>query len=340
MSDIKFSVIIPVYNSEEYIARCINSLISQTYENVEIITIDDGSTDSSLKILKELAQNNSRIKVLSQSNSGPSAARNKGLQIASGDYLSFVDSDDWMELSSYEQLYNEIVANDKPDIVMFNALRDDIVRNKPFLKNGLYTKRQIEEQVYPRTIESLDASHGGAIRASVCLRVFKYDSIKSQILFKEELTNNEDLVFCFEAILKSQTFLYLGDHYLYHNCMTPGSASRGYMKDAFSKVKPLFHILSNIDLGYESYDFSNQIKGRANRLLIFCLENEFHRDCKKSFLQKYKYVKRIVQDRELKKYLNHYTPKREKAKRLYHFLYKNQQILLLLLFAQYRVQKQ
>lgn len=102
----KISIIIPVYNSENFLDKCLNSIINQTFKDIEIICIDDGSTDKSLKILNNFAGKDNRITIINQKNSGPSAARNKGLEIAKGEYVGFVDSDDWVDLDFYEKLYN------------------------------------------------------------------------------------------------------------------------------------------------------------------------------------------------------------------------------------------
>ena len=102
---VKISIIVPVYNSEKFLEKCINSIINQTLKDIEIIFINDGSTDKSLDILKSYELKDSRIKVLSQNNTGPSCARNNGLKIAKGEYVGFVDSDDWIDLDFYEKLY-------------------------------------------------------------------------------------------------------------------------------------------------------------------------------------------------------------------------------------------
>lgn len=105
MSDL-ISVIVPVYNVEDYLDRCINSIINQTYNNLEIILVDDGSTDSSGKLCDDYALKDDRIKVLHKENGGVSSARNAGLDVASGDYIGFVDSDDMLESNMYELLIN------------------------------------------------------------------------------------------------------------------------------------------------------------------------------------------------------------------------------------------
>ena len=95
----KISVIVPVYNVEKYLKRCLNSLVNQTYTNIEIICVNDGSKDNSLNILNEYAQKDNRIVVISQENQGQGIARNKGLEIAKGDYIGFIDPDDFIDVA-------------------------------------------------------------------------------------------------------------------------------------------------------------------------------------------------------------------------------------------------
>lgn len=108
---IKISVIIPVYNVELYLSDCLNSVCGQTLQDIEIICIDDGSTDNSSKILKNYAQKDSRICVIRQENRGPSAARNTGIKQAKGEYVSFIDSDDWVSKNFCETLYHMAKKN-------------------------------------------------------------------------------------------------------------------------------------------------------------------------------------------------------------------------------------
>lgn len=103
------SVIVPVYNKEKYLKKCIDSIINQTYSNLEIILINDGSKDSSLEICYTYEKKDRRIKVIDQKNAGPSVARNKGIENASGEYISFVDADDEIELNTYEILVHNIL---------------------------------------------------------------------------------------------------------------------------------------------------------------------------------------------------------------------------------------
>ena len=110
------SVVIPVYNVEKYLPECLDSVIDQTYKNLQIIIVDDGSTDSSGKICDEYAEKDNRIIVVHQKNAGAGAAKNTALKIADGKYLAFVDSDDFLELDAFEHMVS-ILAKNSADIV-------------------------------------------------------------------------------------------------------------------------------------------------------------------------------------------------------------------------------
>lgn len=107
--DIKVSIIIPVYNVDKYIEKCLKSLIAQTLRQIEIICVNDGSTDNSLKILNYYKEKDSRIKVINQNNAGPGKSRNVGIKLAKGDFIGFVDGDDWVDKNYFEKLYNAAI---------------------------------------------------------------------------------------------------------------------------------------------------------------------------------------------------------------------------------------
>ena len=139
----KISVIIPVYNVEKYLRQCLDSVINQTYKNLEIICIDDCSSDSSLNILHDYAKKDNRIIIIeNKTNLKAGTSRNKGIEVASGDYISFVDSDDWLELKTYEKLANLLEKNNI-DVIQF-LLR--------YVKNGIINQDSVqlskEDKVY------------------------------------------------------------------------------------------------------------------------------------------------------------------------------------------------
>ena len=134
----KISVVVPVYNVEKYLKECIDSIINQTLEDIEIICVNDGSTDSSLEILNNFAEQDNRIKVITQSNQGLSAARNTGIKYANGEYISFIDSDDYIDTSLYETLVKYLPA----EMICFNAqaFGDNFIPEKMFMRGTNYLK--------------------------------------------------------------------------------------------------------------------------------------------------------------------------------------------------------
>ena len=130
---IKLSIIVPVYNVAEYLERCLNSLINQTLNEIEIICVNDGSTDNSLCILEKFAGLDKRIKIINQKNKGLSGARNTGIKLVQGEYFGFLDSDDWVDLDYFEKLY-KIAKNCDADISLGDFIRKGKFKHKIRLK--------------------------------------------------------------------------------------------------------------------------------------------------------------------------------------------------------------
>lgn len=155
MNNIKFSIIVPVYNVESYLKKCIESLINQTYSNIEILLIDDGSLDNSLKICYEYSEKHGNIEVYHKSNGGLSDARNYGLSKASGNYIMFVDSDDYISIEACQNFYNALI-NEDVDIVTGNCIRveQDVQEYQMFSQSiGIcsgkeFIKKQLEKRTF------------------------------------------------------------------------------------------------------------------------------------------------------------------------------------------------
>ena len=135
------SAIVPVYNVEKYLYRCVDSILKQTYENFELILIDDGSPDNCSQMCDELSEKDSRIKVIHQENQGLSAARNSGIKIAKGNYLTFIDSDDWISNTMFEDLIN-LIKEKNADISICNFIVTD--------GNAIYKKNTKAEDLIPK----------------------------------------------------------------------------------------------------------------------------------------------------------------------------------------------
>ena len=132
MSDVtKISVVVPIYNVEEYLEECLKSIEVQTFTSYEVLLVNDGSTDSSLKILQEYAKNHKNIKIINQKNQGVSVARNTGLKSSFSKYITFIDSDDWLEPNTFAEAL-KIIKQDNPDIVLTSYYD---VYDKEWVKN-------------------------------------------------------------------------------------------------------------------------------------------------------------------------------------------------------------
>lgn len=201
--NILISVIIPVYNSESYLSTCLQSVINQTYRNLEIICIDDGSSDHSLDILDFYSQKDSRIKVIRQKNSGPSVARNKGLDNASGDYISFVDSDDYLQLNAYEILVECALQKEKWDLIFFggNVIGDS--------NNYINQKLSPEFRKYTNCKPGEVIFHERSSRPFLWLHFIKRSLIEKpfRLRFDNDLELGEDQLFQFGYVPRAKNVM-------------------------------------------------------------------------------------------------------------------------------------
>ncbi len=202
---VNVSVIIPVYNTEKYLARCLESLNNQTLKDIEIICINDGSTDNSLAILEDYAKKDSRIKVISQDNAKQGAARNKGLDIAKGEFVAFVDSDDWVDKDYLEKLYNAAVKNNV-NMAVGSTTRDyenNVKIHLKFTDLKIYTGANNIVKALKRHL----VPHG---------KLYKLEFIKD-LRYPEEVFY-EDAPYVLTAIIKENSIVTVPEaHYHYYS---------------------------------------------------------------------------------------------------------------------------
>ena len=209
------SVVIPVYNAEKYIHKCIDGILSQTYHNTEIILVDDGSADNSLSICKEYAQKDSRIRVFSKENGGVSSARNMGMDEATGCYLMFLDSDDWLENDTIEKLVKSALDS-SADVVVFEYSvdypdgRSDVHRHE-----NLKGNMTIQDAVY-HTI-------AGTNRFAWS-KLYKREYV-GNIRFDETIHHGEDTLFACLVMAQCRSAYFLPEP-LYRYVQSEGSATR------------------------------------------------------------------------------------------------------------------
>lgn len=217
------SIIVPVYNVEKYIDRCIFSLIEQSYTDLEILLIDDGSTDKSGYICDQWASKDNRIKVVHSSNRGVSHARNLGLSIASGEYISFMDADDWIDLDMYESMMRYI-EQFHSDIHVGGFIVDYPGRTALTLKRGMPHSMTPQEAM----LEMLSLEKKVLFRGHLCDKLFKFDVLKD-IRLDERLKLSEDTWFFWQALQNAKLVSY-APQFSYHYYMRRESATHKKLK--------------------------------------------------------------------------------------------------------------
>lgn len=213
--DKKISTIIPAFNIAPYLPRCLDSVLAQTYTNLEIIVVDDGSTDGTREIIKSYAEKDSRIVPVYKENTGVSDTRNKGLDIATGDYIGFVDGDDYIEENMYELLINNAIK--------YNADISHCGYRLKFPKNEYYfynTGKIVEQDKQQGVIDLLE---GAFVEPSLCNKLFSKKCVQG-VRVPRDLKINEDLLFNVMAFAKAEKSVF-EDKALYNYIMRKNSAS-------------------------------------------------------------------------------------------------------------------
>lgn len=219
MNQIKISVVVPVYNVEPYLRECIDSLVNQTLQEIEIICVNDGSTDDSLGILEEYEKKDQRVKVVSQENQGQGVARNTAMAMAQGEYLSFLDSDDYFTLTALEETYAK-AKRLQLDILIFAVEGFDKNTLEPYPLNVFYKSENLpEKEVF--TYEEMPDTIFTSFTFSVCNKIFRHDFIKEHNLTFPSLRKTEDIGFTARAFVKAKRMAGLPSRLIHYRTGNP-----------------------------------------------------------------------------------------------------------------------
>lgn len=235
----KISIIVPVYNEEEYVSTCLDSLINQTLDDIEIILIDDNSTDNSLNILLDYAKKYPNIKVYyNEKNIGQGASKNRGLSLATGEYIGFVDSDDYIRNTMYEDMYNAAVNNNYPELITTEIMfvKDDgyaredlgfLVRSKGRVINPMFDKSAV-------IFES----------PAVCNKIFRRDTLKDFYFIENTLF--EDIPFSYAKYMEASKVVSVSSiNYFYRRDINRGVSSINYREN--EHITDIFKSLDRLE---------------------------------------------------------------------------------------------
>ena len=239
MDELCISVIVPIFNAEQYLVKCIDSIIRQTYKNLEILLIDDGSTDRSLDICNEFSRRDDRVVVIHKDNAGLVAARKTGIENATGTYITFVDADDYVDIDTYEILVKKL---DSPevDIVAFGLLEeypDRTIKKENHYPSMTYCREQIEEVLFPSMLSYGSFFDFGILPNLVCKLIRRSFLNGSEIEVDDCVTVGEDADATFQLLVNAKSVQII-DYAPYHYCKRSDSMMwRGISAASVSKLE-------------------------------------------------------------------------------------------------------
>ena len=304
---VKVSIIVPIFNVEKYLSRCIESIQKQTLRDLQIILVNDGSQDSSLSICKEYQKRDDRIEIINKSNGGVSSARNAGINAAIGDYIGFIDPDDWIEHDMYESMYLQ-VKKTNADVCMCNFSEETMGKSKSNLLNiekDFLIGMDILNIIISKMIggSSLNSQTTTIMGSVWRLLIKKEVMVQNNIRFVPGIPLMEDLIFCVELLLKSEK-VSINNSVFYHYFQNSTSAVTVYRNDMIEVQQMVFHRLEEILKEKKVYPIvETRLKVRYVNLIIGIIANEVHRQNTKNIFGKIAFIKKLCKDSMLKNIL-------------------------------------
>lgn len=271
----KVSVIVPVYNAEKYLQECVDSILNQTIKDIEVILVDDGSTDTSPVICDRYAEQDSRVKVIHKPNGRASSARNAGIRAAVGEYIAFVDSDDWISPNMYELMLDQGADVCLCDYERFQG-KQVFPFTQPNVLGGFYDKAQMRDKIYPHLV--MDGVEYPITISNWALLIRRSVIADNGLFYREDIHVSEDAPFGSEVLYCANSFAYLKGAYLYHYRLTEGSTSRTYKDWWWDSSLKINEEIEDFFGMCSDYDFTQQIKSNmfylARAEIYYILQNK------------------------------------------------------------------
>lgn len=320
MLEHKVTVVIPVYNVEKYLNRCLKSIVSQTYKNLEILLIDDGSPDHCPEMCDNWAKSDKRIRVIHKKNAGLGMARNTGIENATGDFICFVDSDDYIELDTIEKAYSKAIGY-RADVVYYGyniVDAEGIVTKayKPEIEKLVYRGKEVAEEILPELISPDYCQEKKTnLMLSACTALFSMDLINKicwRFVSEREIISED--VYSLINFFGHVTCMTVLPEAMYYYCENDTSLTRTYRKDRYQKIKVFY---DTILIFCENLKYPKVIKTRfASAYLAFVIATlKLIALSDDNLLDKLRNIKEIEKDPHLKKVLSQIDLKIESKSR-------------------------
>ena len=252
------SIIVPVYKVEEYLDTCVQSILAQTYTDLELILVDDGSPDRCGAMCDAWAEKDHRVRVLHKENGGVCSARNAGLDAARGDYIAFVDSDDWLDPEMYAVMMAQ-VREHGCDVVMCDCIKEHPGKPElytPPIRPGFYDRNALETEYFPHLLMMENVEYPATI--SNWLLLFRR-KLAEDIRYLTGVRYSEDLLFGAQLMYRAKSFCYLKGQAFYHYRMNPTSATHKFVPDKWNDYRKLHAGIREAFGRCKDFDFSRQI---------------------------------------------------------------------------------
>ena len=316
------SIIIPVYNVEKYLDECMASVLEQTYTNLEIILVDDGSKDRSPELCDAYAVKDLRVQVIHKENGGPMSACITGVERAKGEYLAFMDSDDWVELAMIEELVKKTSGNDK-EMICSNYIiekANQSIKIKQSMKPGIYDRKAIEERLFPCFLGNEERR----IHGSRCMKLISRKLICDNLKYANlDVSMGEDLFLIFLAVLDASRIVVLDEGYYYHYRFLESSLVHKYKPNMYKEIGSLY---DNIQRVIESKSreekqknmFMQQLRKEYIFLFFYVIKNELRGPGKNCISRIQGYIKEAKQSKNLQ---DIFVVVNGKANKLLHFIW-------------------
>ena len=262
------SIIVPVYKAEAYLDTCVQSILSQTYHDLELILVDDGSPDLSGIMCDTWAEKDHRIRVIHKDNGGVCSARNAGLDSARGEFAAFVDSDDWLDPEMYAVMMAQ-VREYGCDVVMCDCVKEFQEGSRLYthdIRAGFYDRAALETEYFPHLLMMENVEYPATI--SNWLLLFRRELVKN-IRYLTGVRYSEDLLFGAQLLYRANSFCYLKGQSFYHYRMNPTSATHKFVPDKWNDYLKLHAGIRETFGSCADFDFSHQI----DLCLLFFLYN-------------------------------------------------------------------
>lgn len=326
------SVIVPIFNAERTLEKCLESICKQSYKNLEILLIDDGSTDNSSEIIKKFISKDKRIKTFKQQNSGPAEARNLGLKKANGDYIAFIDADDYIKIDTYEKMITAIELH-KSDMVIcgFEYEKNDKRWTiNQGIKKGHYTGERLREI----TLNFIFSTEENRIRPFTPLRLIKKTIIDSmQITFDSNLKRSEDYLFLALVHMNIKSLEVITDQILYTYTQNSISISHSYVENYPQMVLEIYkRLLLEIEKNND-----DELKKRVEFMVIYRLQIILFNELLSSnkFYKKFVNVKTFLNSQEVINIIKKikFNEGVKKIGKIYILIFLHLDLLLFILFS-------